>query len=105
MEFDLRRELKDLRANLTYYKDLIESHSEHVEEAGQKITDARKILQDILDRRDKAPLLIKQTEIRIKAMTTQVSSINFRPEQVDPRLKKIQILRERLRLLEEELRV
>lgn len=100
---DLRRELKELEANLRCYEDLIKSHDKHVEEATQKILEAKEVLRRVLHRYDIAPVLIQQTKMRIKAMKVQVSSINFRPDTVDPRFKRLLALKAKLRELENDL--
>lgn len=92
-----RQELKIAKANLLYFQDLIDSHNQHVEEAAQKIANAKKELQTVLDRRDKAPELIRNAIQRI-------TDLEKEPAPVDPRLPKLLALREKLRALEEELR-
>ncbi len=103
MTRDLQRELKTLKANLLYYEDLIVSHDAHVKKAASVISEAKKILTDILKDRDQAPLLIKQTQTRIKAMTVQVSQLKWTPMKVDPKITRLLALKEKMRKLEEEL--
>lgn len=99
-----RQELRELEANLRCYEDLIKRHNVHVEEATNKIIEAKQVLQNILDHRDKAPLLIQQTQIRIKAVKVKVSGVHFIVQKADPKVKRLLALREKLKNLEKELR-
>lgn len=99
---DSKAELRHLKGALLYYESLISQHDKSVEEAAQKVTQAKADLAEILKKREEAPAIIESYRKRIKQTKIKVSC---KPIAVDPNLAKVLRLREKLRQLEQDLSI
>lgn len=99
MPDDPKEELRHLKGALLYYQNLISNHDKLVNESAQKVTQAKKDFAEILQKRDEAPVIIKNYKHRIAQAEVKLGKTMA----IDPQLRKVINLREKLRKLEEEL--
>lgn len=99
---DPKETLFNLRGLRNYYLAVISDHEERVEAAAQKIANAKKELEKVLSDRDKAPKDLKEVDRRIIIAEAEA---NTKEEtiKIDPKLKRLIVMRKKLRELEQEL--
>ena len=99
---DPKENLFNLRGLRNYYKAVINDHEERIEEAAQEIGKAKKALEKVLKDRDEAPENLKKVERRIIISEAEAKT-KEETIRIDPKLKRLILIRKKLRELEQEL--